>query len=389
MVFLILSASLYFDMSKSGFAELFCRNNYLCRMNIANSIYSGKIGWERLQEAIPVYANAGIFILVDENTRKLCLPLLLEKCPVLSHAVIIEMPGNESNKTIEGVQKIWDHMVAANAVRKSMMICLGGGIITDVGGFAAATYKRGIDFIHIPTTLLSMVDAAIGGKTGVNLNSVKNQIGVFALPEAVFIFTEFLKTLPARQKLSGYAEMLKHAMINDESMFEKLIVLNSPEKVCEEQIVLESASVKMQIVSKDFKETGIRKSLNFGHTIGHAIESYSQKYDPDPLLHGEAIAIGLICESFISMRMFGFKEDDLKKMANLVNWHFPHYRFNPRPADELLALMCHDKKNTDTTKLNFSLLCKIGEPVFDQVPGEKLIRESLHFYMNLEVGFFV
>ena len=269
------------------------------------------------------------------------------------------------------------------------MICVGGGLITDIGGFAASTFKRGMNFIHIPTTMLAMVDAALGGKTGVNLNSIKNQVGVFAPPKSVFIFTEFLKTLPARQKLSGYAEILKHAMIDSESHFEKLMVLNSPDKVCNEKDILESAAVKLKVVTEDVDEKGIRKVLNFGHTIGHAVESYSQKHDVDPLLHGEAIAIGLICESFISMRMFGMPENDLKRLSNLISWQFPHYRFNPRFAGELLTLMTHDKKNASVSKLNFSLIRKIGEPVWDQYPGEKLILESLHFYMNLEVGFFV
>jgi 3-dehydroquinate synthase len=358
-------------------------------MNIANSLYSGDSGWKQLQEIIHEYTKSGIFILVDENTHIQCLPLLREKCTGLENAMVIESPGNESNKTIANVENVWQSLVAGNAVRKSLLICVGGGVITDTGGFVAATYKRGMDFIHIPTTLLSMVDAALGGKTGVNLNSIKNQIGVFALPKAVFIFTEFLQTLPPRQKLSGYAEMLKHAMIDSEKHFEKLILLNSPEKVCNEKNIMESASVKMKIVSKDFTETGLRKVLNFGHTIGHAVESYSQKNDPDPLLHGEAIAIGLICESFISMRLFGMDSNDLRKVVNLVRWHFPQYRFKQFSAVELLELMCHDKKNEDTSKLNFSLIRKIGDPVYDQIPGEKLIRESLHFYMNLDSGFFV
>ena len=357
-------------------------------MNIANSVYSGAIGWERLQEIILEHSQSGIFLLVDENTKVNCLPLLKEKCTGLENARVIELIGNEANKTIASVESVWKSLVAGNAVRKSLMICLGGGVITDIGGFVAATYKRGMDFIHIPTTLLAMVDASLGGKTGVNLNSVKNQVGVFALPKAVFIFTQFLKTLPARQKLSGYAEMLKHAMIDSEKHFEKLIVLNSPEKVCNDKNIMESVAVKMKVVGKDFTESGLRKVLNFGHTIGHAIESYSQKNDPDPLLHGEAIAIGIICESFISMRMFGFDSNDLRTIVNMVNWHFPQYRFKPGSAVELMALMGHDKKNEDTSRLNFSLIRKIGEPVFDQVPGEKLIRESLHFYMNMEIGFF-
>ena len=170
-------------------------------MNISNSIYSGVVGWSRLQEVILEYKQSGIFIMVDENTRELCLPYLKEKCSGLENAIVIEMHGSEPNKTITSVEKIWQQLVIGNAVRNSLMICLGGGLITDVGGFAAATFKRGINFIHIPTTLLAMVDAALGGKTGLNLNSIKNQIGVFALPKAVFIFEEFLKTLPTRQKL--------------------------------------------------------------------------------------------------------------------------------------------------------------------------------------------
>ena len=278
-------------------------------MSISNSIYSGLEGWSRLQEIILEYSRSGIYILVDENTRELSLPLLKEKCSGLEDAPIIEIHSGESNKTIANIEKIWIELVAGSAVRNSLMICLGGGVITDIGGFAAATFKRGMNFIHIPTTMLAMVDAALGGKNGVNLNSIKNQVGVFALPKAVFIFTEFLNTLSARQKLSGYAEMLKHAMIDSESHFAKLIVLNSPEKVCNEKDILESAIVKLKIVTEDPDERGIRKVLNFGHTIGHAVESYSQKHDADPLLHGEAIAIGLICECFISMRMFGMDEN--------------------------------------------------------------------------------
>jgi 3-dehydroquinate synthase len=358
-------------------------------MNISNSVYSGSEGWTQLQETILRYSKSGIYILVDEHTRELCLPLLKNKCTGIENALIIEIPGSESNKTIASIEKIWLELVAGSAVRNSLMICLGGGVITDIGGFAAATFKRGMNFIHIPTTLLAMVDAALGGKTGVNLRSIKNQVGVFAPPIAVYIFTEFLATLPARQKLSGYAEMLKHAMIESEQHFEKLIVLNSPEKVCNEQDIMASVAVKMNIVEQDSTEQGLRKVLNFGHTIGHAIESYSQKYDNDPLLHGEAIAIGLICESFISMRMFDLGENDLRRISNLVSWQYPHYLFKPRFADELLGLMTHDKKNSSVAQLNFSLISKIGEPVYDQYPGEKLILESLHFYMNLEVGFFV
>ncbi len=358
-------------------------------MDIANSIYSGSEGWTQLEEVIREYSKSGVYILVDENTKRFCLPVLRNKCEGLGESLVIEVHSSESNKTISTVEKIWLELVSAGATRKSLLICLGGGVVSDTGGFAAATFKRGMDFIHIPTTLLAMVDAALGGKTGVNLNSIKNQVGVFALPEAVFIFTEFLDTLPARQKLSGYAEMLKHAMIDSKIHFEQLLAAASPEKVFDEFHILESVAVKMKIINEDFTETGLRKALNFGHTIGHAIESYSQKYDTDPLLHGEAIAIGLLCESFISLRIFGMDENDLKKLASLISSLYPHYRINPATVDELLALMSHDKKNANSSELNFSLIRNLGEPVYDCFPDEKLIRESLHFYMNLPAGFYV
>jgi len=356
-------------------------------MNISNTLYSGAQGWDKLQEIILEYSKSGIYILVDENTHKLCLPDVRGKCRGLENAMVIEVPGSESNKTIASIEKIWLQLVDGGAVRNSLMICLGGGVITDIGGFAASTYKRGMNFIHIPTTLLAMVDAALGGKTGVNLNAIKNQVGVFAPPKAVFIFTEFLSTLPSRQILSGYAEMLKHAMIESESLFTRLIGFNSPEQISNEKDILASAAVKMKVVTEDIDEKGIRKVLNLGHTIGHAVEAYSQKNDPDPLLHGEAIAIGLVCEAFISMHMLGMPENDLKRLVSQVARFYPHYRLKSKSSEELLTYMTHDKKNASVSKLNFSLIRSIGQPVYDQYPGEKLILESLHFYMNLDAGF--
>ncbi len=356
-------------------------------MNISHTLYSGAQGWDKLQDIILEYSKSGIYILVDENTNKFCLPDLQHKCCGLENALVIEVPGSESNKTIASIEKIWLQLVDGSAVRNSLMICLGGGVITDIGGFAASTFKRGMNFVHIPTTLLAMVDAALGGKTGVNLNAIKNQVGVFAPPQAVFIFSEFLSTLPTRQILSGYAEMLKHAMIDGETLFGRLIDLSAPEQIINEKDILESAAVKMKIVTEDLDEKGIRKVLNLGHTIGHAVEAYSQKNDPDPLLHGEAIAIGLVCEAFISMHMLGMPENDLKRLVSQVARFYPHYRLKSKSSEELLTYMTHDKKNASVSKLNFSLIRSIGQPVYDQYPGEKLILESLHFYMNLDAGF--
>lgn len=353
-------------------------------MDISNTVFSGEQGWAQLQEMISEFSKSGIYILVDENTRQLCLPVLLSNCKALSPAMVIEIQSTESNKTISSIEKIWIELVKGGAVRNSMLLCLGGGVITDIGGFAAATFKRGMQFIHIPTTLLAMVDAALGGKTGVNLNAIKNQVGVFAPPKAVFIFCEFLSTLPARQVLSGYAEMLKHAMIDSRDHFRRMLSLQTAEAISNEKDILASARVKMEVVTEDLDEKGIRKVLNFGHTIGHAIEAYSQKHDADPLLHGEAIAIGLICESFISVRMFGLDQNILNQLTNQVNQLFPHYNLKPGASAELLSFMTHDKKNASVSSLNFSLIKNLGDPVYDQYPGEQLILDSLHYYINLK-----
>jgi 3-dehydroquinate synthase len=320
------------------------KNSTFVGMNLSKSLYSGEKGWSGLHEIAKDYSQAGIFILVDENTLNYCLPVLKAKCPLLSGAFIIQASGGEANKTISGVEKIWQMLTQGKAMRNSLLICLGGGVITDIGGFAAATYKRGMDFLHIPTTVLAMVDAAIGGKTGVNLDSVKNQVGTFAQPKSIFVFTEFLETLPKRQMLSGYAEMLKHALTDSPAHFDDLLKLNSPFNACIETSIFRSAAVKTKVVEQDPSEGGIRKVLNFGHTIGHAIEAFSQKNDADPLLHGEAVAIGLVCESYISSRMFNLPQSDLHKIAAHLKLHFKHYPIVPETVAELIMLMYHDKK---------------------------------------------
>jgi 3-dehydroquinate synthase len=245
-----------------------------------------------------------------------------------------------------------------------------------------------MDFVHIPTTLLAMVDAAIGGKTGIDFEGLKNQIGLFAFPKAVFCFPEFLATLPDRHLASGFAEMLKHSLISDREHFNEILQCRMLKDTNLDNYILHSAKIKGDIVARDPIEKGYRKVLNLGHTIGHAIETYSLKMDMEPLLHGEAVAAGLICEVFISMRMLEFPESDLQSIASFVSWHFPHYRLRPAACSEIISYMMNDKKIDSPGKINFSLLRAIGEPVIDQYPGEKLIRESMHFYLNIDAGFF-
>jgi 3-dehydroquinate synthase len=357
-------------------------------MNIREFIYSGKEGWTRLSTLLNHYSSQGIFILTDEHTREFCLPILLQKCPAIQDTPVILVQSGEENKTIQTATKIWHELTDGNALRSSLLLCLGGGVVTDIGGFVASTFKRGMDFIFLPTTLLGMVDAAIGGKNALNLNGVKNQVGLFSMPKGIYLFPEFLGTLPDRERISGFAEMIKHALISDRIHFSDLLQCNLLKDGDASSLILHSASIKVGVVESDPHEMGRRRILNFGHTIGHALEAYSMMHDPEPLLHGEALAAGMVCEAFISLRFLGLPEADLQYIANFVTWHFPHYRLKPSACNDIIAIMLKDKKIDSPGKINFSLLHSIGKPVVDQYPGEKLIRESMHFYVNIEYGFF-
>jgi 3-dehydroquinate synthase len=259
---------------------------------------------------------------------------------------------------------------------------LGGGVITDMGGFIASTYKRGIDFINIPTTLLSQVDASVGGKTGVDFEGLKNAVGVFNEPKGVFIYPEFLKTLESRQLFSGYAEALKHALIRDEDYWNKLgidMLFNAENWV---DLIKTSINIKNNIVLNDPLEKGERKLLNFGHTIGHAVESYSLIHDQNPLLHGEAIAIGMICESYISNSKSELTAGDLKIISDRIYTTYNSYQLNDSTYHELIELMKNDKKN-ECSGINFTLLNKIGGANYNMEVDVELILESLNYYNSL------
>src|ERR1700759_1222416 len=278
------------------------------------------IYFENSLEELARFANSGkysrVFILTDENTGEHCLPLVTKHFTEDNYD-LIEVPYGEENKNIDTCTGIWKLLIDFGADRKALMINLGGGVITDMGGFAASTFKRGIDFVQVPTTLLSQVDASVGGKTGIDLDGVKNIIGTFTQPKAVFIEHEFLKTLPPRQILSGLAEMLKHGLIADAAYWNKLKFsdLESPSA----ELVYHSVEIKNKVVIEDPHEKGIRKSLNFGHTIGHAIETYSLLNDGNPLTHGEAIAAGMICEAQLSAIKIGLSEDEVKEITEVIS----------------------------------------------------------------------
>jgi len=321
-----------------------------------------------------------IFFLTDLNTSEHCLPLISEFIPELDNYDIIEIDPGEENKNIDYCIGVWQMLLDFGADRNSLLINLGGGVITDMGGFAASTFKRGIDFVQIPTTLLSQVDASVGGKTGIDLGSVKNIVGTFAQPKAVFICSEFLKSLDARQLVSGFAEVIKHGFIADRAYMRQLFSV-SPENVTAE-IIYRSVQIKNEVVTTDPFEKGLRKTLNFGHTIGHAIESYSLKYDKNPLLHGEAIAIGMICEAYLSYKYNGLPGESLNELTAFIRSVFPDYSFPREIYQELIDFMKNDKKNT-AGKIGFALLKEPGNCSFDHYLEIDQIVDSLDFYNDL------
>ncbi|WP_033564518.1 3-dehydroquinate synthase [Sphingobacterium sp. SYP-B4668] len=321
-----------------------------------------------------------VLVLVDRNTNDHCLGALQVVFNDLEDYDIIEVDPGEENKNIDFCIGVWKTMLDFGADRKSLMINLGGGVVTDMGGFAAATFKRGVDFVQIPTTLLSQVDASVGGKTGIDLDNVKNIIGTFTQPQAVFINTQFLKTLDDRQLTSGFAEVIKHGLIYDRDLYNNVKELKVRDIAAD--IIFRSVEIKNEVVSQDPTEKGLRKILNFGHTIGHAIEGYSLFNDNNPLLHGEAIAVGMICEGYLSHKLTGLPEEELNDLIATFRAYFPDYRIAIENYDDFFTLMKNDKKNVGD-KIGFALLSSIGKCEYDQYVGEELIIESLDFYREL------
>ena len=350
-----------------------------------HKVYVGNDSVFELNSFIAAGKYSSVFILADEKTKKYCLPKIKKDMPLLQKSKIILIRSGEQNKNINTCIKIWAELLKQNADKRSLLINLGGGVITDMGGFIASTFKRGIDFINIPTTLLAQVDASVGGKTGIDFDSSKNQIGTFAFPKAVFIVPDLLKTLDKRQIISGFAEVIKHALIADGNYFLTIRGKGIGNKVNWEEIIFRSIEIKNEIVLKDPYENGIRKALNFGHTIGHSIESASLKKDKKHLLHGEAIAIGMICEAYLSRKYCGLTSKEMDEINSFII-----SVFNPKPtkhsAKVLIAIMKQDKKNRDN-EINFTLLSSIGKAEINNSCTEELIEESIKFYNSLcELG---
>lgn len=338
--------------------------------NIVFTHEAGRILRESLQTTVP----GGVFVLVDDTTREHCLGLFQDSGFTDSH--LISVPAGEHHKSLESVAQIWSVLSRQGAKRNSVLVNIGGGLITDIGGFAASCFKRGIRCINIPTTLLAQVDASVGGKTGINFNGLKNEIGTFSIPELVIIDNTFLKTLPLRQVLSGYAEMLKHALLAGEDALAE--VMNADLKQVGEsgflELIRKSVAVKAAVVEADPKEKGIRKALNFGHTIGHAIESVAIEQDME-IYHGDAVAYGMVVELYLSMKKLGFETRHYEAVRRLVEERFPRYRAVAVP-EKLYSLMLHDKKN-EQDGVNFTLLRCPGEFEIDNYCSKEEILSAL------------
>lgn len=332
-----------------------------------------------LATAISECEHDRIFILADENTAEACLPVI-SRFRCLRSALPIVVKQGDTHKDIEALTGIWQFLSENGATRHSLMINLGGGMITDLGGFAAATFKRGIDFINIPTTLLAMVDASVGGKTGMNFNGLKNEIGAFCDARFVLLSTAFLKTLDQENLRSGYAEMLKHGLISTAERWAELVNydLDNPDLALLQRMVGESVDVKRDIVEKDPHEHGIRKALNLGHTTGHAFESFAMKKGA-PILHGYAVAYGIVCELYLSAVRTNFPTDRMRQTVNFIRENYGQMNITCDDYPELIALMKHDKKNTAGT-INFTLLGDIGDIRINQTATEEEIKEALDFY---------
>lgn len=327
-----------------------------------------------LAELLDGTQHEDIFIVADKHTVLFC-DRLFEKVDWLpSHVTVLDC--GEENKSVESVSRIWMMLSKQGARRSSILVCVGGGVVTDLGGFAASTFKRGMRCINVPTTLLAQVDASLGGKTGFNFNGLKNEIGTFSIPEKVIIDTRFLNHLPVRERMSGFAEMIKHGLLSNREYLIRLLNLEHQETTQEYmlELIRRSVAIKNEIVTRDPREQGLRKVLNFGHTIGHAIESLSIMQG-SPLLHGEAVALGLVAELYLSVKEKGFPEEVYREVWNFVKQHYPPYPLMNH-VDTLYELMLHDKKN-ERWGVNFTLLSGIGEFSLDNYCSKDLVVEAL------------
>ena len=345
-------------------------------------IYFNENGYDALNLHLKENKYSNLFILVDSQTNDFCLPKFLPYLETNLAIEIIEFEAGEINKNIETCVQVWNVLTELGGDRKSLVINLGGGVVTDLGGFVASTFKRGVDFIHIPTTLLSMVDASVGGKNGVDLGNLKNQIGVINVPKMVLIDTQYLETVPQNEMRSGLAEMLKHGLIYDKLYWKQFLDLKAIDFADFDELIYRSVEIKNEIVKQDPTEKNIRKSLNFGHTLGHAIESYFLESEAKTtLLHGEAIAAGMILESYISLQKGLITAEEYKEIKDTIKSIFEDIAFEENDLNPILELLIHDKKNEYGT-IQFALIHGIGKIKINQEVENELINKAFEDYKS-------
>lgn len=346
------------------------------------SIYCNSQVWEQLKNKLVSLQPSKIFILVDTHTQRYCLPYFLESSDIKTYE-LLTIEAGEKHKNIASCVTLWNLLSEKGADRKSVLINLGGGVVTDLGGFVASTFKRGIEFINVPTSLLAMVDASVGGKNGVDLGMLKNQVGVIRDPLLVVVDTHFLKTLPENEVVSGYAEMLKHGLIYSEAYWNAVQKFDVKDSALEDELIWKSILIKNEVVTEDPFEEGRRKTLNYGHTLGHAIESYCLASESkETLLHGEAIAIGMILATYLSTELLNFPKQKCLAIATIILSHYPKVDFSEAAITSCIELLKYDKKNQHG-KVLFVLLKDIGKHEINcEVPND-LIYKAFSFYKNL------
>lgn len=347
-------------------------NNYFVNFN--------EDAYRKLNIYISEYKPSAIFILVDENTNNYCLSVLMQELETEAEIEIIEIEAGEINKNLDTCSGVWHALTELGADRKSLMINLGGGVITDLGGFVAATFKRGIAFVNIPTTLLSMVDASVGGKTGVDLGVLKNQIGLFSDPDMVLIDPRYLETVSDRELRSGLAEVIKYGITYDRKLWNEINNFKELNISNISKLIHRSIEIKNEVVTKDPKEKGLRKILNFGHTLGHAIESYFlESDDKENLTHGEAIAIGMVTEAFISHKLLNFPSEHVKSIKETILAIYGKVAIDVLDYEGIIGLLIHDKKNV-SGQVNFVLLTDFEQFKLDCIVEKELLIDALNYY---------
>ena len=340
-------------------------------------------GIDQLNKLLKAESYSSIFVLVDSNTHEHCLARFLSDLETEAPLEVVEIDAGEEFKNLETCSGVWAALSELGADRKSLMINLGGGVVTDLGGFVASAFRRGIDYINVPTTLLSMVDASVGGKTGVDLGALKNQIGVISNPKIVLVEPYYLGTLPRKELRSGFAEMLKHGLISDEKYWEALNHGGYESMAALSEKIRQSIVIKNEVVLQDPTETGLRKILNFGHTLGHAIESHFMDSKTKRLLHGEAIAIGMILAGYLSSEIGGLPAQKRDLITESILHFYEKVEFEQKDIDKIIDLLKYDKKNSHG-KIYFVLLDDIGQPAIDKMATNDLIINAFEYYRDFE-----